>query len=109
MPTQPAQCAARSSFAGVQVHVIGTLQEAQVVVAPEHVGRRREQLEVLRPQRSHLVGPRQRLVGVHPRSPPVGLTAPFEFVDGIHHGYSDRSSGAPRPARARKEEPGRRR
>ncbi len=44
-------------FAGVEVRVIGTLQAIQaVVVAAEHEGRRCEQLEVLRSQRSRLIG-----------------------------------------------------
>ncbi len=112
MPTQNAQRTARVAslhperaahsarrFAGVQVQVIGTLQVAQaVVVAAEHEGRRCEQLEVLRSQRSRLIGARQRLVGVHPRAPCVGFAASSELVDDIHHFYSNRSGGEPRPA-----------
>ncbi len=45
-------------FTGVDVRLMGTLEEAEEVVdAPEHVGRRREQLEVFRAQRLRLVGP----------------------------------------------------
>ena len=83
MPIQNAQRTRAQSFAGLQVRVMGALEAAHVVVvATEHVGRRRQQLEVLRSQRSRLVGARQRLVGVGPRPPVVGLTAPFELIDG---------------------------
>src|SRR5919112_556293 len=52
---------------------------------------------------------RERLVGSHPRPPRVGLTAPSQFVDGIHHGYSKRSGAVSRPSAHPKEGPGPRR
>jgi hypothetical protein len=33
----------------------------------------------------------QRIVGIHPRPPRVGLPAPLEFAADIHHGYPNRS------------------
>ena len=79
------------SFARVHVCMMGALQVAQVlVVVADHVGRGRQQLEVLRSQWGRLIGIRQRLVGVPPRPPRVGLTALFELVHRVHHCYSVR-------------------
>ena len=48
MPIHPAQLAARE-LARIDVEVVGSLEQAHpLVVAPEHVGRRRHQLDVLR-------------------------------------------------------------
>ena len=72
-------------FAAIQVSVMGTLQAAHVlVVATEHVRRRRQQLKVPRLQRPRLIGAGQRLVGVPPRPPRVRLTAACELVDAVH-------------------------
>ena len=78
-PEGAARCA--WPVAGVQAHLVSTLQERQEVVhATDHGGRDREQLEVVRPQRRGLVGARQRLVGVQPRPLCIGLTAAVQFV-----------------------------
>ncbi|MGH2741709.1 MAG: hypothetical protein ACRDN8_04320 [Thermoleophilaceae bacterium] len=56
--TQPERTAhSARSFAAVQVPMVGTLETAQVVVvAAEHVGRRRQQLKIARSQRRRLIG-----------------------------------------------------
>ena len=48
IPDQKAQRAAAQRVAGVEVQLMGALEAAEVLVlAAEHVGRRRQQLEVL--------------------------------------------------------------
>src|SRR5918996_1191670 len=67
--------------ARLQRGMMSALQEAQVLVVPaEHVGGRREELEVLGPERSRLVGVRERLVGVLPGAPLVRGAAPLQVV-----------------------------
>jgi hypothetical protein len=54
-PESAAHCA--HHFSGVEVYVMGTFQAPEEVVdATDHEGRRCEQLEVLRSQRSRLIG-----------------------------------------------------
>src|SRR3954452_13565868 len=67
-PEGAAHCAHR--FAGVQVRLVSTLQEAQaLIVMADHGSRRCEQLEVLRSQWSRLIGLSQRLEGSCPCPP----------------------------------------
>ena len=76
MPIQNAQRAARSGSPLVQMEPMCALQAGHVVVvAAEHVGRRRQQLEVLRVQRRHPVRVSEPLVRVAPRPPRVRLAA----------------------------------
>jgi len=57
MHAHPARAAGGTQcFASVEVNMIGTLQAAHVVIAAEHVGRRRQQFEILRPERRRLIG-----------------------------------------------------
>ena len=64
-PIQNAQRTARRHVAGIEVGVMRALEGADVVVvAAEHVGRPRQQLEVLGAERRRAVGGGQRLVGV---------------------------------------------
>jgi hypothetical protein len=73
-------------IAGVRVQVMRALQAAQVVVvAAQHVGRSREQLQVLRAQRCRVVGARETLEGVEPRLRGIGITTTPELFDGIRH------------------------
>jgi hypothetical protein len=70
-----------------------TLESADVfVVAPQHVGRRREQLELLRPQGRCLVGSRQELEGIRPGSPCEGLTTPRDELGLLHATQSNREA-----------------
>jgi hypothetical protein len=74
-------------LAGIQVGVMSPLEPAHVVVvAPEHVGRPGQQLEVLRGQRRRPIGGRQRRVGVCPRMPGVELAAALDQRDVVHNG-----------------------
>jgi hypothetical protein len=57
MHAHPERAAGRTQcFASLEVEVIGTLQAAHVIIAAEHVSRSREQFEVLRTERSRLIG-----------------------------------------------------
>jgi hypothetical protein len=57
MHTHPERAARGTQrLAGIEVDVMGTLQAAHVVIASEHVSRRREQFEVLRSERRRLIG-----------------------------------------------------
>ena len=77
----------RQILAAVEVALMRTLQRAQLLlVAAQHVGDRREQLQVLRRQRRLAIGTRQRLVGLDPRTLHVQLPAAFELAhEGIVH------------------------
>ena len=52
----------------------------EIVFAVDHVGRRGEQLEVLRPEVRRLIGVGQGLVGVQPRPSLVGLATSLEVA-----------------------------
>ena len=55
-------------FARVEVGVMSTLEGTNVLVLEtSHIGRRREQHEILRLQPARVVGARERLVGIAPR------------------------------------------
>ncbi len=64
-------------LAGVEVEVIRTLKAFQVVAATEHVGRRPQQLHVVRPERRRPVGERQGLPGFSPRPACIRSAAVF--------------------------------
>ena len=75
-------CTARgaSSLAGVDVDVMGTLQEAHpLVIAPEHVGRRRQELDVFGAERLRLIRTGQGLVGVPPCARGIGSASALEL------------------------------
>jgi hypothetical protein len=79
--------------AGIEVGVMRTFESADVfVVAPQHVGRRREQLELLRPQGRCVVGSRQGLEGIRPGSPREGLTTPQDALVLLHATQSNREA-----------------
>ena len=81
----------RPNIARVDVGVMGALQTTHiVVVAAKHVGRSRKQLEILRRKRSRPICPRQRLVGVRPRSPSVRLTTPLDVAADMSHRFGSR-------------------
>jgi hypothetical protein len=88
VPADPERAARGARrLAGVQMGAMSTLQAAHVlVVAAEHVGRPREQLDILRAQRGRLIDSRQNLVGIRPRTSGVTLTAPLDLGDAIHRG-----------------------
>ena len=71
---------------GVEVEVIRALQALQVVGPTEHVGRRPQQLHVLRPERRRPVGERQGLPGFSPRPARIRSAATFEGVGRVHQG-----------------------
>jgi hypothetical protein len=74
-------------LAGVEVHLMRTLEKAQVlVVAAEQDCRRCEQLEVRRSQRRGLIREHERLVRLTPGPPSVGLTTAREAVGRFGHG-----------------------
>ena len=73
-------------LAGVEVEVIRPLQALQVVAATEHVGRRPQQLHVLRPERRRPVGERQGLPGLSPRPARIRSAAALEGVGRVHQG-----------------------
>ncbi len=56
-----------------------------VVVAAEHVGGHREELEILRVERLLLVRAYEEVVRLGPGSSRKGLTAPLELVEPIPH------------------------
>jgi hypothetical protein len=57
------------------VALVGPLEHGdRLLVAAQHVGRGRQQLEVLRPERLRAVSVRQRFVGAHPRLCRIELT-----------------------------------
>ncbi len=71
--------------ASVEVGVMRTLKSADVfVIAPQHVGRRSEQLELLRPQGRCLVGSRQGLEGIRPGSLCESLTTARDEFGLLH-------------------------
>jgi hypothetical protein len=71
------------SLAVIEVRLVRALERGRlVVVAPEHVGRRRELLEILGRQR---IRGRERVEALLPGSPRVGVAAPFEVIGGRHH------------------------
>ena len=74
--------------AAVEVRLIRPLHGARVVrVAAQHVGRCRQRLEIVGIQRLHLMGTRQRLVGVQPGPARIGRTAALEVVDRTRHAH----------------------
>lgn len=78
---------------GVEVGMMRTLESAHVlVVAPQHVGRRREQLELLRAHGRCLVGSRQGLEGIRPGSLCEGLTTPRDELGSLHATQSNREA-----------------
>ena len=82
MDAEPERAAhSTQPFALVQVTLMRPLQRIQLlVVAAEHVRDRREELEVIRRQRSRPIDTRQRLVGLHPRPLRVQVPAAFELT-----------------------------
>ena len=71
-------------LSGLEVEVIRALQALQVVGPTEHVGRRSQQLHVLRPERRRPVGERQGLQGFSPRPACIRAAAAFEGVGRAH-------------------------
>ena len=66
----------------------------RLVVAAEHEGLGRKQLEVLRGERSDLMGSRQRLVRLEPRPLRVGQTALLEPDSSLHRAILDQAARA---------------
>ena len=65
--------------------MVGTLKRADVfVLAAEHVGGGRQQLEVRRFQRTLQVGGRERFIGTLPRVRRIELAASLTILDRVH-------------------------
>ena len=81
----------------VDVELMSPLQVAHpLVVAAEHVGRRRQELEVLRGEWSRFVGARERLVGLQPRprcKGPAALVERARVLRRARLGFSPGLSG----------------
>ena len=99
--TDPERAANRGHrLAGVRVRLMGSLEDAQVLlVAAGHEGGGGQELEVLPAERGCLVGGRESFVRVDPLAPPVGLTTQLELVDAIRQGCSSIPEGPARRLR----------
>jgi hypothetical protein len=81
-------CAVRGSLSlsGLKVALVGTFEPGdRVVVATEHEGADREQLEVFRSEAFPLVHDRQRIMRLEPGPLRVGVAASLELLDPIPH------------------------
>jgi len=81
-------CAARGTprLSGLQEPLVRTFEPGdRVVVATEHEGADREEIEVFRGEALPLLHHRQRLVRLAPCAPRIGLPASLELLDSIPH------------------------
>ena len=83
--TQPERAAGSvDTFAGVQIRMVGAIKCAQIIIVPaDQIRRCRQQFEILNSQGCRAIGEQERMVGIGPGTLPTGLTAPFEFAEGV--------------------------